>query len=406
MSNEEKQDKLIRFQDFKRSFKSGNDDILFELFEVLENFDIKNKEELDGLYSAIENQCVAMVLDHFTESRNALERGIADLKPTIEKDVLDKVFADLNSRNLNGEKPIKGVDYSTDEDAEEIVEKVFKKIPTTKNILEEVFSVTDGRYVSFETLGEVSKKLNNKFNEETSGKSIVDKINLLPIEPDEQIDASHIKNWPKSLEIIKTSEKIHRGGQQITVKDEGTILTSRTTAISFVGAGVTATNNGGDVTVNIPSSSLTGADTRVLFFDGANTPAGDAGLTYNKTTDMLSAGGLTATDGAVLEKVVTLTDGATVALNAALGNVFNLTASGNRTILAPSNPTDGQRIIINILASGANRTITLTTGADAFVFSSYVASLPVITSAKVLSVVARYSSLISLWIVLAENSNV
>ena len=338
---------------------------MFELFEVLENFDIKNKEELDGLYSAIENQCVAMVLDHFTESRNALERGIADLKPTIEKDVLDKVFADLNSRNLNGEKPIKGVDYSTDEDAEEIVEKVFKKIPTTKNILEEVFSVTDGRYVSFETLGEVSKKLNNKFNEETSGKSIVDKINLLPIEPDEQIDASHIKNWPKSLEIIKTSKKIHRGGQQIT-----------------------------------------GADTRVLFFDGANTPAGDAGLTYNKTTDMLSAGGLTATDGAVLEKVVTLTDGATVALNAALGNVFNLTASGNRTILAPSNPTDGQRIIINILASGANRTITLTTGADAFVFSSYVASLPVITSAKVLSVVARYSSLISLWIVLAENSNV
>jgi len=155
----------------------------------------------------------------------------------------------------------------------------------------------------------------------------------------------------------------------------------------------------------ISTTTPGGSNTQVQFND-SGVLAGDAGLTYSKTTDRLFVGGLTATGGSVLEKVVTLTDGATVALDAALGNVFNLTAGGDRTILAPDNPKDGQRIIINILASGANRTITLTTGADAFVFSSYVASLPVITSAKVLSVVARYSSLISLWIVLAENSNV
>jgi hypothetical protein len=34
--------------------------------------------------------------------------------------------------------------------------------------------------------------------------------------------------------------------------------------------------------------TFTGSDTQVLFFDGANNPAGDAGLTYNKTTDKLS----------------------------------------------------------------------------------------------------------------------
>jgi hypothetical protein len=40
--------------------------------------------------------------------------------------------------------------------------------------------------------------------------------------------------------------------------------------------------------------SITGADTEVTFFDGADTPAGDSGLTYNKTTNILTADGFTA----------------------------------------------------------------------------------------------------------------
>lgn len=36
--------------------------------------------------------------------------------------------------------------------------------------------------------------------------------------------------------------------------------------------------------------AIIGADTQVLFFDGANNPAGDAGLTYDKTTDALAVG--------------------------------------------------------------------------------------------------------------------
>ncbi|GAG53789.1 unnamed protein product, partial [marine sediment metagenome] len=35
-------------------------------------------------------------------------------------------------------------------------------------------------------------------------------------------------------------------------------------------------------------AAITGTDTHVMFFDGANTPAGEAGMTYNKTTDALS----------------------------------------------------------------------------------------------------------------------
>lgn len=38
----------------------------------------------------------------------------------------------------------------------------------------------------------------------------------------------------------------------------------------------------------LPSATITVADTRVVFADGANSPAGDAGMTYNKTTDILT----------------------------------------------------------------------------------------------------------------------
>src|SRR5262245_35090365 len=83
--------------------------------------------------------------------------------------------------------------------------------------------------------------------------------------------------------------------------------------------------------------------------------------------------------GRVIDNVVTLTDGATVALDAALGNVFRLVAAGDRTISAPTNkPAAGQfqKIVIRHEASGANRTLTLTTGsAGAFRFGTDFTSL-------------------------------
>lgn len=50
--------------------------------------------------------------------------------------------------------------------------------------------------------------------------------------------------------IILTSS-IGGGGGSITVKDEGSTLTTTATSLDFVGAGVTATNSGGDVTITI-----------------------------------------------------------------------------------------------------------------------------------------------------------
>lgn len=47
-------------------------------------------------------------------------------------------------------------------------------------------------------------------------------------------------------------------------------------------------------------------------------------------------------------KVVTLTDTTTIATNAALGNDFRVTLTGNHTLGAPTNPTDGQAIVVQV----------------------------------------------------------
>lgn len=101
---------------------------------------------------------------------------------------------------------------------------------------------------------------------------------------------------------------------------------------------------------------------------------------------------------ALLNTVVTLTDGATVALDASLGNVFKLTAAGNRTISAPTNAVDGQVIHIYHAASGANRTLTLTTGsAGAFRFGTDITGLTATTSGLTDWISCVYDSVDSRW---------
>ena len=58
-------------------------------------------------------------------------------------------------------------------------------------------------------------------------------------------------------------------------------------------------------------------------------------------------------------KVVTISDGATLATDASLGNMFKVTITDNRTMGAPTNPTDGQFIQYRITQDGTgSRTIT------------------------------------------------
>jgi len=110
-------------------------------------------------------------------------------------------------------------------------------------------------------------------------------------------------------------------------------------------------------------------------------------------------------DYSITEGVATLTDGATVALDASQGQQFKLVAAGDRTILAPTNApitAHSQRIVIIHKASGANRTLTLTTGsAGAFRFGATITGLTTTTSGTSDYITAIWNELDSRWDVVA-----
>jgi hypothetical protein len=101
------------------------------------------------------------------------------------------------------------------------------------------------------------------------------------------------------------------------------------------------------------------------------------------------------------DKVPTLTDGATPALDASLGNIFTLSAAGDRTIAVPTNPTSGQKIIIRHYASGGARTLALNTGAGGFRFGSDIPALSQTASGKYDYIGCVYNSTASFWDVIS-----
>jgi hypothetical protein len=73
-------------------------------------------------------------------------------------------------------------------------------------------------------------------------------------------------------------------------------------------------------------------------------------------TDALAAPASAATtveQGALAPAVVTLTDAATIAVDASAGDDFRVTIAASRTMGNPSNPTNGQQIIFQITQGGA-----------------------------------------------------
>ncbi len=73
----------------------------------------------------------------------------------------------------------------------------------------------------------------------------------------------------------------------------------------------------------------------------------------------------TSTIHRIVQTPVALTDAATVATDASLGNHFRVTLGGNRTLGNPTNLTDGQRLMWEIVQDGTgSRTLTLDTKFD------------------------------------------
>ena len=77
------------------------------------------------------------------------------------------------------------------------------------------------------------------------------------------------------------------------------------------------------------------------------------------TKDLFALANTIAGTGRIAPSVVFLTDGATIAVDASLGNDFRVTLGGNRTISNPVNPADGQMIVFELTQDATGgRTVT------------------------------------------------
>lgn len=93
------------------------------------------------------------------------------------------------------------------------------------------------------------------------------------------------------------------------------------------------------------------------------------------STDLI-VGNVTAS-GRVEGGVFSLTDAPSIAVNAALGNTARVTLGGNRTLANPTNPGDGQNLVIEVTQDGTgSRTLAFDT---AYVFSTTIPSVTLST---------------------------
>ncbi len=107
-----------------------------------------------------------------------------------------------------------------------------------------------------------------------------------------------------------------------------------------------------------------GTHVQLAAIQAGDVPTLNQSTTGNAATATNLAGG--ATLPAYLAPAVSaLTDGASIAVNAALGNVFTVTLGGNRTLANPSNPVAGQTIHVHVTQDGTgSRTLAYGTAYD------------------------------------------
>lgn len=91
---------------------------------------------------------------------------------------------------------------------------------------------------------------------------------------------------------------------------------------------------------------------------------------------------------------VALSDGANIATNAALGNVFTVTLGGNRTLDNPTNPTTGQTCTWRINTGAGSFTLAYGT---AFEFAGNVSPTLTTTAARVDIITGNYDAVSTKW---------
>lgn len=104
----------------------------------------------------------------------------------------------------------------------------------------------------------------------------------------------------------------------------------------------------------------------------------------------------------VITPPIAVTYGASIALNAALGNTYRVTMTGDATFTAPTNVTDGHVVTLELTASGGARTPTFTTGsAGSFKFGSDITAVTAIAAGTTDYYSLRYRSSDDRWSIVA-----
>jgi len=187
---------------------------------------------------------------------------------------------------------------------------------------------------------------------------------------------------PDLAEKIKVINTMSTNGA-VGIKDEGTSITGGVKTINFVGATVTATNSGDDVTVNV--SAGTGTVTSVAatvpsFLSVAGSPittTGTLAITLSGTALPIANGGTgattlagasiatytgteTLTNKRIDPRVTSAASASTLTPDISASDVYAYTAlAAGLTINAPTGtPVDGDKLIFRLLDNGTSRALT------------------------------------------------
>lgn len=163
----------------------------------------------------------------------------------------------------------------------------------------------------------------------------------------------------------------------------------------------TTTTSNGTTNHTIQTGNTTGP--QIILYSGGN-----ISLSGNST-----ANGIVVTNTEIifngvtfggLAVVQTITDAASQTFDAQNGKttVARQNATADRTLIAPTNAMDGQKVMIEFTAANAGRTLTLTTGSSgAFRYGSDITGLTQTASGKTDRIGVIYNSTAQRWDVVA-----
>jgi len=193
------------------------------------------------------------------------------------------------------------------------------------------------------------------------------------------------------ISATATAGSIIFAGSTLMAEDNANLYWDDTNNTLGVGTTRTGAISGTNPRLRVKGSGTTSSTSSFEVQNSSST------IFFVRDDGLVTITGISVVTKAHTSGVVTLTDGATPALDASLGNTFLLTAAGDRTIAVPTNPTSGQKITIVHKASGGARTLSLNTGTGGFRFGTDITALTSTTSGLTDYIGAIYNSADNKW---------